>query len=144
MDEFQALQKAIELIGNQSTLAKRLDPPRTAQAVQQWKRVPSDDVIRVSELTSYRVTPNALRRDLYPHPDDGLPDALRGGGAEKLSAALDLLKPEEAEAVAAAIVAGPAIAARTIEALDVEFSVRSRLLDAAKRASDRPMPEASA
>lgn len=66
----------IELPITASELARKLGV--TPQGVGQWKTVPSDRVIEVSRACDWRVTPHELRPDLYPHPDDGLPEALRG------------------------------------------------------------------
>jgi DNA-binding transcriptional regulator YdaS (Cro superfamily) len=39
--------------------------------------VGSGYVISVSQAVDWRVTPHELRPDIYPHPEDGLPDELR-------------------------------------------------------------------
>ncbi|MCW3186428.1 Cro/Cl family transcriptional regulator, partial [Escherichia coli] len=39
--------------------------------------VPSRFVLRVCELVEWKVTPHGLRPDLYPYPEDGIPDSLR-------------------------------------------------------------------
>ncbi|EFD9195261.1 helix-turn-helix domain-containing protein [Escherichia coli] len=52
----------------------------TPQAVNLWfskNSVPSRFVLRVCELVEWKVTPHGLRPDLYPHPEDGIPDSLR-------------------------------------------------------------------
>lgn len=49
------------------------------QAVQQWRqsgRVPAGRAIQVALLCGWEPTPHQLRPDLYPHPDDGLPELL--------------------------------------------------------------------
>lgn len=80
-----ALQQAIQVCGGQSALAKLLDPPVKAQAVQQWKRVPPERVIDVARATGFKVTPHELRPDLYPYPQDGLPLELRNPDSSSLS-----------------------------------------------------------
>jgi DNA-binding transcriptional regulator YdaS (Cro superfamily) len=70
-----ALEKAFSEAGGQSAIAAACGV--TTQAVGQWKKVPPDRVIHVARATSYRVTPHQLRPDLYPHPDDGLPEERR-------------------------------------------------------------------
>ena len=46
-------------------------------AASQWDKVPADYVLRVSEMTGYAKTPHQIRPDLYPYPDDGLPESQR-------------------------------------------------------------------
>jgi DNA-binding transcriptional regulator YdaS (Cro superfamily) len=46
-------------------------------AVSQWCVVPPEHVISVSEATCHKYSPHQIRPDLYPHPDDGLPEQLR-------------------------------------------------------------------
>jgi len=43
-------------------------------AVSQWHVVPSDRVLAVCEATAWKVTPHQVRPDLYPNPNDALPD----------------------------------------------------------------------
>lgn len=94
--------------------------------------MPSDRVLDVSRATDYQVTPHELRRDLYPHPDDGLPTELRAFGVfEEFS---EVLTEEERAQLAAAIAAKrPDEAIRLIECLDVQVNVRGKLLEAAQR-----------
>jgi DNA-binding transcriptional regulator YdaS (Cro superfamily) len=129
MDE--ALQEAIRICGGQGALARRLTPPAKAQAVQQWRQVPSDRVLAVARAVEFRITPHQLRPDLYPHPEDGLPNELRVLGL--LGEFADVLTQDERAAVAAAIVAGPDVAIRTIEGLGIEIEARGALLQAAAR-----------
>lgn len=51
------------------------------QAVSKWSCIPAELVLDVCADYGWAVTPHELRPDLYPHPDDGLPPELRGGGA---------------------------------------------------------------
>jgi DNA-binding transcriptional regulator YdaS (Cro superfamily) len=70
-------ERLIQLAGNESRLAAalRVKP----QAVQQWakKGLPPRRVIAAAAVVEFKVTPHELARDLYPHPDDGLPEELR-------------------------------------------------------------------
>ncbi|HSX49915.1 MAG TPA: YdaS family helix-turn-helix protein [Cellvibrio sp.] len=49
------------------------------QAVRKWESlgVPPDRVITLCALTGWECSPHQLRPDIYPHPDDGLPAAMR-------------------------------------------------------------------
>jgi DNA-binding transcriptional regulator YdaS (Cro superfamily) len=70
---------AAHVVGGQTILAKALSV--TPQAVSQWTRgspVPVSRVIEIARVSGWRVTPHAIRPDVYPHPDDGLPDDFRG------------------------------------------------------------------
>lgn len=77
--EMNALDKACQIAESQARLARKLDIK--PQALFGWMKsglVPADRVISVSRAVEFEVTPHQLRPDLYPHPDDGLPPALRG------------------------------------------------------------------
>ena len=51
----------------------------THQAVSKWDGVvPDGRVLEVCYGFDWAVTPHELRPDIYPHPDDGLPEHLRG------------------------------------------------------------------
>lgn len=77
MSKLDALKKAIELVG--------LKPMATSlgvsyQAVQRYLangEIVADRVLVCAARTDWQVTPHQLRPDLYPHPQDGLPDHLR-------------------------------------------------------------------
>lgn len=57
----KAVDRAIEAAGNTSQLAKRVGV--TYQSIQQWKRVPAEQVAKVSEVTGI---PRAeLRPDIF-------------------------------------------------------------------------------
>lgn len=71
------LAEAIKAANGQEAVARACNVSR--QAVAQWRRAPPDHVITISRATGYKFTPHAIRPDLYPHPDDGLPVELRGG-----------------------------------------------------------------
>jgi DNA-binding transcriptional regulator YdaS (Cro superfamily) len=88
------LRRAVELAGSQAALAKLLDeigqrqqPPMQCKPQNVWAwlnrdlKVPSEWARLISEAVDFRVPPADLRPDLYPHPDDGLPDDRRGRAA---------------------------------------------------------------
>jgi hypothetical protein len=80
------LQKVIDLLGgNQQDLADVLatetEPIKQAH-VWKWLNttkngIPERHVINACKSVNWQVTPYELRKDIYPHPDDGLPDELR-------------------------------------------------------------------
>lgn len=41
------------------------------------KGISGEKVIPICEATTWQVTPHELRPDLYPHPQDGLPEDMR-------------------------------------------------------------------
>ena len=51
----------------------------TPQAVGLWYNtgVPPANVIPICESVYFTILPHELRPDIYPHPEDGLPAALR-------------------------------------------------------------------
>lgn len=62
-----AIQKAVEAIGSQSALARKLDV--TPQCVQQWVRsgkVPAERVLEIEFATAGAVSRFELRPDIYP------------------------------------------------------------------------------
>lgn len=61
--------------GGVVALSKKLGLSRGA--VCQWTKVPVDRVLETAAATGWQVTPHDLRSDIYPHPDDGLPDDMR-------------------------------------------------------------------
>jgi DNA-binding transcriptional regulator YdaS (Cro superfamily) len=83
----ELLSRIIEFAGGQTSLAKTLKSMRPASKIRQghinnWLNrheglVPSDWVIPICAATNWQVTPHELRPDIYPHPQDGLPDHLR-------------------------------------------------------------------
>lgn len=81
------LLKIISLHGdNKSSLVNKLltlrpDSKVTNSHINNWltrdKNIPSDWVLPLCESVYWQVTPHELRPDLYPHPEDGLPDDMR-------------------------------------------------------------------
>lgn len=50
------------------------------QAVNQWfskSVIPPRYVLTICEMTDWKIVPHDVRPDLYPSPDDGIPDFLR-------------------------------------------------------------------
>jgi DNA-binding transcriptional regulator YdaS (Cro superfamily) len=57
-----ALREALKAIGGPTALGRKLGI--TSQAISQWDKVPSAQVIRVARITG--ISPHELRPDLYP------------------------------------------------------------------------------
>jgi DNA-binding transcriptional regulator YdaS (Cro superfamily) len=76
MSHIEPLARAIKICG-MKPLASAIGV--SYQAVQKYIRtkVPSENVIAIAEVTNWKVTPHELRPDIYPHPQDGLPEHLR-------------------------------------------------------------------
>ncbi|MFC1749556.1 YdaS family helix-turn-helix protein [Pseudomonadota bacterium] len=74
-----ALERAIQIIGGPKEVASVFGLKST-MAISHWKRrgVPAGYVIKLCELTEWKVRPNDLAPLIYPHPDDGIPTWLRG------------------------------------------------------------------
>jgi len=72
MSDLNAIQRACDLVGGQSALARILSAPAnelTPQAVQYWckkNRVPAERVLAIEAATEGQVTRYELRPDLYP------------------------------------------------------------------------------
>ncbi len=66
------VSNAVALVGLQA-LAKSVGV--TYQAIRKYERqgVSAERVIPIASATGWRITPHALRPDLYPNPGDGLP-----------------------------------------------------------------------
>jgi DNA-binding transcriptional regulator YdaS (Cro superfamily) len=60
----------------QRAFGARLGVTQSAVAQMVAGQVGAERVLKVAEATGWRVRPNDLRPDLYPHPEDGMP---RGG-----------------------------------------------------------------
>lgn len=64
----KALQKAIDIAGGQTKLAKKVKVTQTA--VSHWltrnKRVPAERAVSIEKATGGQVTRRDLRPDLYP------------------------------------------------------------------------------
>jgi DNA-binding transcriptional regulator YdaS (Cro superfamily) len=79
------LEKIVMLAGGQASLAGVLatkEEPIKQAHVWNWLNVtvngiPERHVIKACAAVNWQVTPHELRPDIYPHPDDGLPDHLR-------------------------------------------------------------------
>jgi len=74
------LIKAIDICGSQTMLGKKIG--KGQYLVSAWVnrygcKVAPEYVIDVATAVDWKVTPHELRPDLYPHPNDGLPEHLR-------------------------------------------------------------------
>mgnify|MGYP001214907597 CR=1 FL=1 len=61
------VEKAIEIIGSQTALARLLEIK--PQSVQQWvksSKVPAERVLDIEKATNGKVTRHQLRPDIYP------------------------------------------------------------------------------
>ena len=67
----QIISKAASYVGGIVSMSLKLGKSRGA--VSQWDTVPDAEVLNVSSLTGWRVTPHTIRPDLYPNPTDALP-----------------------------------------------------------------------
>lgn len=78
---------AIEHLGGPSAVA-RLRALRSPWSVSKWIRdgLPSEHVLWLARETGWRWSPHQLAPDLYPHPDDGLPEERRGRYAREEAA----------------------------------------------------------
>lgn len=70
-----ALSLAIEKAGGVAAVARACGV--RSQAVSQWRTAPAQHVIVLARASAFLITPHAIRPDLYPHPEDGLPEELR-------------------------------------------------------------------
>ncbi len=55
-----------------------ISPAYLYQIERGIRPAPVDRVIEFAQATGWKVTPNAIRPDIYRHPEDGLPAELRG------------------------------------------------------------------
>jgi hypothetical protein len=71
------VKSAIEAAGGNAAVAEALNV--STEGVRLWgvRGLPDDRVLRLAEFTGWVYTPHQLAPHLYPHPDDGLPTALR-------------------------------------------------------------------
>ncbi|MGY1490745.1 YdaS family helix-turn-helix protein [Methylobacillus pratensis] len=84
------LKKLVGLAESQALLADKINKiqpgAKLAQAhVWKWLNstalgIPGEYVISACHVVNWQVTPHQLRPDLYPHPADGLPEAMRING----------------------------------------------------------------
>ncbi len=72
------VREAIAEAGGISVLATALGF-KNPETVRVWlsRGLPDKHVLAVAEQTGWKYTPHQLAPDLYPHPDDGLPEDMR-------------------------------------------------------------------
>ena len=143
------MRRAIERAGSQAALAKRLDeigqrqsPALRCKPQNVWAwlnrdlRVPGEWARLVSEAVDFAVLPHEIRRDLYPHVEDGIPPDRRI--IVVLDELADVLRPSEHEALVDAIKTGrPDVALKAIEDLNIDVAARTALLRAAGEGRSR-------
>ena len=66
------IDKAIDLAGGAAKLGRKIGV--TSQAISQWRTVPVDRVLSVCAAVCWKITPHEVRPDIYPNPQDGIPD----------------------------------------------------------------------
>ena len=79
------LNKLINLAGGQTSLARKVTESGTEltqSTISAWvnrfqHKVGAEYVVAVSAAVAWKVTPHELRSDIYPHPEDGLPEEMR-------------------------------------------------------------------
>lgn len=79
------LEELIELAGGQSALAEKTTKAGKSigqSTISAWinrfnHRVGPEYVLAVCQAVDWQMIPHRLRPDLYPHPDDGLPEYMR-------------------------------------------------------------------
>jgi len=65
----EALQEAVQIVGGQSELARRIGGKVRQQHVHYWLKrgyIPPDHVIAIEAATEGRVSRHRLRPDIYP------------------------------------------------------------------------------
>lgn len=77
MDDIARTRELIKQAGGPGVVGKLFDI--SGQAVSAWyaEGIPAHRVIPICQSTGWALTPNALRPDIYPHPEDGLPAEMR-------------------------------------------------------------------
>jgi hypothetical protein len=71
------LQEIIAIHGTQAKTGAVVGAKQQSVAFWLKNGVPDVHVIPLAASVEYRVTPHRIREDLYPHPDDGLPEQMR-------------------------------------------------------------------
>lgn len=69
-------EAAIKAAGRSLSEVARSFGFKSTQSVANWvinDQVPSERVLQLCELGGWVVTPNQLRPDIYPNPNDGMP-----------------------------------------------------------------------
>lgn len=84
-----AFEEVCGILGSYSAIGAIFAPPVSPQAVSKWADggIPPERVLIVARATAYRVTPHRIRPDLYPFPEDGIPDEFRPAPPQHQAAA---------------------------------------------------------
>lgn len=80
VDMITPIEKAIEICNGQVGLSGKsgIPQPTISAWVNRFNfKVGAEFVITVASATDWQITPHQLRPDLYPHPNDGLPEHMR-------------------------------------------------------------------
>ena len=75
--ENHPVKKVIIEAGGTGRVAKVFDS--TDSAVSGWikrQKIPVEHIIKVSELTGWKITPHMINPSIYPNPGDALPKRL--------------------------------------------------------------------
>ncbi len=82
MSHNDSLKKAVDIVGLKNLA---LSIGVSYQAIQKYliTKTSAENVIAISMATDWQVTPHELRPDIYPHPNDGLPENMRCACEEK-------------------------------------------------------------
>ena len=70
-------EKAVKAAGKSLSEVARRFGFKSTQSVANWvinNQVPSERVLQLCQLENWSVTPHELRPDIYPNPNDGLPE----------------------------------------------------------------------
>lgn len=77
MDTRNYVQALIKKADGAGPLARSLGISRAAVGLWLIKGIPAERVLDACAQARWAVTPYQVRPDLYPHPEDGLPAAMR-------------------------------------------------------------------
>lgn len=77
MDIKEYVRELIKKADGAGPLSKALGISRVAVGLWLVNGVPADRVLGACAQARWAVTPYQVRPDLYPHPEDGLPAAMR-------------------------------------------------------------------
>lgn len=78
MKQSFVIGEALKRAGGVGAVAKALN--MSEEGVRLWRArgaIPAGNVLWLAEQTEWEFTPHQLASELYPHPDDGLPQERR-------------------------------------------------------------------